>query len=48
MLRFLSVEPLLDLHIEETGGFGAALGIQMLETALVLFRENRQTPPTTR
>jgi nicotinate-nucleotide--dimethylbenzimidazole phosphoribosyltransferase len=45
MLHFLSVEPLLDLHIEETGGFGAALGIQMLETSLALFRENRQSAP---
>lgn len=42
MLRFLSVEPILDLHIEETGGFGATLGIQLLETALTLFHDNRQ------
>jgi nicotinate-nucleotide--dimethylbenzimidazole phosphoribosyltransferase len=39
LLRFLSVEPLLDLQIEEGSGFGAALGLQMLATALCLRAE---------
>ncbi|MBI5084215.1 MAG: nicotinate-nucleotide--dimethylbenzimidazole phosphoribosyltransferase [Acidobacteria bacterium] len=44
MLRFLSVEPVLDLRIREGGGFGAALVIQLLETSLRLCREIRHFP----
>jgi nicotinate-nucleotide--dimethylbenzimidazole phosphoribosyltransferase len=39
LLRFLSVEPLLDLGIHEEGGFGAALGLEMLRLALHLYAE---------
>jgi nicotinate-nucleotide--dimethylbenzimidazole phosphoribosyltransferase len=41
MLRFLAVEPLLDLQIHEGGGFGAALGLQMLDLALHQYAEVR-------
>ncbi|MBI4892632.1 MAG: nicotinate-nucleotide--dimethylbenzimidazole phosphoribosyltransferase [Acidobacteria bacterium] len=39
LLKFLSVEPLLDLQITEETGFGAALGLQLLDTALQLHAE---------
>lgn len=39
MLRFLSVEPLLDLSIHEEEGFGAALGLEMLDLALHQYAE---------
>jgi nicotinate-nucleotide--dimethylbenzimidazole phosphoribosyltransferase len=39
MLRFLSVEPLLDLRIHEEEGFGAALGLEMLDLALHQYAE---------
>jgi nicotinate-nucleotide--dimethylbenzimidazole phosphoribosyltransferase len=36
-LHFLSVAPLLDMEIREESGFGAALALQMLDTALRLY-----------
>lgn len=39
LLHFLSVEPLLDLRIHEEGGFGAALGLEMLDVALHQYAE---------
>ncbi|MBL0161495.1 MAG: nicotinate-nucleotide--dimethylbenzimidazole phosphoribosyltransferase [Bryobacterales bacterium] len=39
LLQFLSVEPLLSLRISEADGFGAALAIQTLESAILLHRE---------
>ena len=41
LIKFLSVEPLLDLRISEAAGFGSALAIQTLETAVLLNREMR-------
>jgi nicotinate-nucleotide--dimethylbenzimidazole phosphoribosyltransferase len=42
MLRFLAVEPVLRLEACEGGGFGAALAIEMLVTALDLFHGIRE------
>lgn len=39
LLRFLAVEALLDLRISEENGFGAALGLQMLDLALHQYAE---------
>ena len=39
LLSFLSVEPVLELHLREGAGFGAALAIQLLETSLRLYQE---------
>ncbi|MGJ5817420.1 nicotinate-nucleotide--dimethylbenzimidazole phosphoribosyltransferase [Paludibaculum fermentans] len=39
LLRFLSVEPILDLHLRESAGLGATLAIQLLETSLRLYQE---------
>lgn len=39
LLHFLSVQPLLDLRIQEEGGFGAALGLAMLDLALHQYAE---------
>lgn len=36
-LHFLSVAPMLDLEIREESGFGSALALQMLDTALRLY-----------
>lgn len=41
LLRFLSVEPLLDLALREQAGFGAALGLHLLDLALRLHAEVR-------
>ena len=41
LLKFLSVDPLLDMGFVEASGFGSALGMQMLETAILLRRETR-------
>lgn len=41
LLQFLAVEPVHALGVWEAQGFGAALGIQALETALLLSREVR-------
>jgi len=42
MLRFLAVEPILDLRLTEASGFGAALAIQLLDTSLRLYSEIRE------
>ncbi len=39
LLKFLAVDPLIDLQITEESGFGAALGLQLLDTALHLHSE---------
>lgn len=39
LLRFLSVDPILDLRIREGSGLGAALAIQLLETSVQLYEE---------
>jgi nicotinate-nucleotide--dimethylbenzimidazole phosphoribosyltransferase len=41
LLRFLAVDPLLDLQIFEAAGFGSALAIQTLESAVAIHREIR-------
>ncbi|QOY90288.1 nicotinate-nucleotide--dimethylbenzimidazole phosphoribosyltransferase [Paludibaculum fermentans] len=39
LLRFLSVEPVLDFRLRESAGLGAALAIQLLETSVRLYQE---------
>lgn len=39
LMKFLSVEPILDLGIREASGLGAALAIQLLDTAVRLYHE---------
>ncbi|HEY3440235.1 MAG TPA: nicotinate-nucleotide--dimethylbenzimidazole phosphoribosyltransferase [Paludibaculum sp.] len=46
LLRFLSVDPLLNLRISEAEGFGSALAIQTLESAIRLHREIRDLSGT--
>lgn len=46
LLKFLAVEPLLDLQISEAAGFGSALLIQTLESAILLNREIRDLSGT--
>ncbi len=46
LLKFLAVEPLLDLQISEAAGFGSVLGIQALELAVLLNLEIRDLTGT--
>ncbi|WP_321470004.1 nicotinate-nucleotide--dimethylbenzimidazole phosphoribosyltransferase [uncultured Paludibaculum sp.] len=39
LMKFLSVEPILDLGLRESAGLGAALAIQLLETSVRLYQE---------
>jgi nicotinate-nucleotide--dimethylbenzimidazole phosphoribosyltransferase len=41
LLRFLAVDPLVDLNARQSNGFGAALGLQLLDLALRLHAEAR-------